>query len=537
MANLKRTFDTSENSFKATLVLLNGNIHTLNPKQPRAQALAIHDDKIVHVGDNQEVKKYVGSKTKLIDLAGKTVLPGFIDTHVHILSFGRNLTAINLRNADSIKQIQQAIRKKAKETPQGKWIIGHGWDQEKLKERRLPTREDLDKATKEHPVIIIRVCYHLCVANSKALRKAGIDKKTLSPQGGKIEKDPETGQLTGVLRENAQELVFKAIPKPTEDELLEACLLACQKAVENGLTTIHWIIENPREIRVIQRLRAEGKRLPRVYLLIPERYLDTLTELGLQTGFGDLKVKIGAIKILADGSLGARTAALQEPYSDDPNTCGMLLYPQKELEKIVVKAHKFGFQLAIHAIGDKAVEVVLDAIEKALEENPVKEHRHRIEHASMLNKRLIERMKKLKTVVTVQPHFVVSDFWVVDRVGSTRARWVYPYKSLLKENLVVTGGSDCPIEPINPLLGVWAAVTMHPYKEQRLSVEEALHLYTVNAAFSSFEENLKGSIENGKLADLVVLSDDPFTVEAEKIKDISVLMTIIGGQIAFNGKP
>jgi len=518
---------------QATLVFLNANVHTLNPKKPEAQALAIQDDKILHVGSNREVKRHIGPKTRVIDLKGKTVLPGFIDTHVHVASFGRNLTAINLRNASSIRQIQQAVKERAKETPPGKWIIGHGWDQEKLEERRLPTRRDLDAATREHPVVLIRVCGHLCVANTKALKEAGIDEKTASPRGGKIERAPKTGQPTGILRENAQKLVLKAIPKPTEEELAEACLLACRKAVQHGLTTVHWIIENPRELRVVQRLRAEGKLPLRVYIFIPERYLDQLVELGLQTGFGDSTVKIGAIKILADGSLGARTAALHEPYSDDPNTRGVLLYSQSELNKFAVKAHKAGFQLAIHAIGDEAVNTVLDAIERALKEKPVKDHRHRVEHASVLNKRLIKRMKKMGVIASVQPHFIVSDFWVADRVGPARARWVYPIKSLLEENLVVTGSSDCPVEPINPLLGVWAAVAMHPFLEERLSVEEALRLYTVNAAFSSFEENLKGSLEDGKLADLVVLSDDPFSVEAEKIRDISVLMTVVGGQIVF----
>lgn len=517
----------------AYLVLINGNIITMNPKQPRAQAIAIKYDKIVEVCTNNEIKPWTNKNTKIIDLKGKTVTPGFIDTHVHIRGFGRSLTTIDLRGINSIKKIQQKLKEQVQKTPKDKWIFGHGWDQERFKERRYPTKRDLDESSPNNPVILRRVCGHICVVNSKTLELANITKETRSPLGGKIDKNPQTGEPTGILRENAMDLIQKIIPEPDEKELMGACVLACQKAVEAGLTSVHWIIDSPTEINVIQKLRAQNKLPLRVYILIPVEFLDYLVRLGLQTGFGDNMVKIGCIKILADGSLGARTAALKEPYSDHPKTKGMMLYALEELSMLMIKAHKAGFQLAIHAIGDHTVEVVLNALEEALSRVPRKNHRHRIEHASVLNKKTIQHMKKLNLIASVQPHFVVSDFWVVDRVGPERARWVYPFKVLIKEGVTVAGGSDCPVEPINPLLGIQAAVTRETFPEERITVDDALRIYTINAAYASFEDDIKGSIEVGKLADLVVLSKNPLTVELDKIRDIAVKMTIVGGKVVY----
>jgi len=520
----------------ATLVLLNGKIYTFNPDKPKAQAVAVFEEKIVYVGENSEASKYIGPQTKVVDLKGKTVLPGFTDCHVHISGFGRSLFALNLRNVTSIAELKELVKEKAESLPQGAWIFGRGWDQEKFAEKRLPTRWDLDEVAPNNPVALFRVCGHICVVNTKALEKAGIGKDTLAPSGGKIDKDPKTGEPTGILRENAVELILKSFPKANEEEILRFCLAACRKAVEAGLTSIHWIIESPVEMRVIQQMRRQGRLPLRVYLFIPVEFLEKLEGLGLMQGFGDSTVKIGGIKILLDGSLGARTAALYEPYNDMPETKGMLIYSQEEFEKLILKAHKAGLQLAVHAIGDKAIDVVLKTFEKVLKEAPKVNHRHRIEHASVLNEKLIQQMKRLGVIASVQPHFIVSDFWVEDRLGKERARWVYPFKTLLKEGVVVCAGSDCPVEPISPLLGVWAAVAKQPNLEEKLTVEEALRLYTVNAAYAAFEEKLRGTIEEGKLADLVVLSEDPFEIEPENLKDIKVLMTIVGGQIVYSAE-
>ncbi len=518
----------------ASLVLLNGKIYTLDPKKPTAQAVAVLEEKIIYVGKNSEASKLAGPDTEVIDLKGKTVLPGLTDCHVHMAGFGRSLSTLDLRNVTSIAQLKELVREKAENLPRGAWILGRGWDQEKFAENRLPTRWDLDDAAPNNPVALVRVCGHICVVNSKAMEKAGINKDTEPPPGGEIDKDPLTGEPTGIIREKALDLIFKSLPKAGEDEILNFCLKACQEAVKAGLTSVHWIIESPAEMRVIQRLRKEDKLPLRVYLLIPVEFLEHLEGLGLMHGFGDSMIKIGGVKILLDGSLGARTAALHEPYSDAPETSGMLIYSQEELEKLFSKVHNAGLQLAVHAIGDKAIDMALRTFEKVIRKNPSVDHRHRIEHASVLNRELIQKMRRLGVLASVQPHFIVSDFWVEQRLGRARARWTYPFKTLLEEGVVVCAGSDCPVEPISPMLGVWAAVAKQPNHEERLTVEEALRLYTVNAAYASFEENIKGTIEEGKLADMIVLSEDPFKVEPERIKEINVLMTIVGGKIVYD---
>ena len=518
---------------QADLALINGNIITLNPSKPHAQAIAIKNNRIVKVGENGEIKPLIKESTKVIDLTGKTALPGFIDTHIHIAGFGKTLTEVNLRGIQSIKEMQEKLEKRVEKTGEEEWILGRGWDQDRLKEKRYPTRWDLDKVSPNNPVVFTRVCGHLCVVNSRALEKASITAETTPPPGGKIDKDPKTGEPTGILREKAMDLVHRVMPEPSEHQLMEACGLACQKAVEAGLTSVHWIIHSPAEIRVIQKLRSQNKLPLRVYILIPIEFLDHLIRLGLYTGFGDDMARIGGVKILADGSLGARTAALHESYSDDSSTRGMMLHSEEKLEELIVKTHRAGHQLAVHAIGDRAIDVVLTALEKALKKIPRKDHRHRIEHASVLNEKLIRRMKRLGVTASVQPHFVVSDFWVVDRLGPKRARWVYPFKTLLQEGVPIVGGSDCPVEPISPLLGIWAAVSRESFPEEQISVEEALRMYTIDAAFASFEEGVKGSIEVGKLADLVVLSDDPRKVPSDEIKDIEVEMTFVGGRMVY----
>jgi predicted amidohydrolase YtcJ len=517
----------------ASFVILNANVITLDSKQPEAEALAIQNGKIIAVGSNKEIRKYTGNETKIIDAKNGTVLPGFVDCHVHMNGFGWSLQRLGLRNIESIKELQQKLKEYVERNPEKNWVLGGRWDQEKFAEKRYPTRWDLDKAVADKPVFLTRVCGHIGVANSKALKLANITKNT-SVTGGKIDLDEATGEPNGILRENAIELVWRIIPKPTLEELENACLLACRKAVEAGLTGVHWIVDSADEIRIIQKLHSDGKLPLRVYLGIPVELLDEIVKLGLLTGFGNDMVRIGFVKILADGSLGARTAELKKPYSDKPETKGMMLYSQRRLNKLVSKAHKAGLQLAIHAIGDRAIESILKAFSKTLQETPRQNHRHRIEHCSVLNPKLIRCMKRLGLIASVQPHFIVSDFWITDRLGEARARWVYPFKALMDEGLIVASGSDCPVEPINPLLGIWAAVTRKGFAEERLTLEEALKTYTLNAAYASFEEDKKGSIEVGKFADLTILSDDLSKIQPEKIKDTAVEAVIVNGLMVYN---
>jgi predicted amidohydrolase YtcJ len=515
------------------MTLINGNLITITYAKPKAQAVAILNSRIVEVGTNSEVKRWVGKETKIIDLRGKTVVPGLIDTHAHMAEFGRSLTWINLRDVKSIKKIQRQLQERVQETPKGKWILGRGWDQDRFKERRYPTRWDLDKVSPLNPVVFNRVCSHICVANSKALELANITKETLPPPSGQIDRDLKTGEPTGILREAAKDLVWNIVPEPSQEELTKACGLACEKAVEAGLTSVHWIIRKPVEIRILQRLRERGKMPLRVYVVIPIEFLSCLADAGLSTGFGDHTLRLGGVKVLADGSLGARTAALNEPYNDEPSTKGMLCCSEKELYEMLMGAQKVGFQVCVHAIGDRAVSTVLNAFEKVLKSSD-NNMRHRVEHASVLSKQLVKRLKRLGLIACVQPHFVVSDFWVEARLGPDRARWTYLFKTLIESGVLIAGGSDCPVEPISPLLGVYALVARESFPEERVSVEEALRVYTLNAAYVSFEENVKGSIETGKLADFTVLSHNPLTIKPEKIRDVRVEMTIVGGKIVYS---
>jgi hypothetical protein len=520
---------------EATLAVLSANILTGGSKSPRAEAVAIQEGKIIAVGSNREIRKHIGKKTRVIHAGKRTVVPGLVDCHVHMAELGKLLQDLELRDIGSIEELQQKLRGYAGRNPERKWILGGRWDHELFSEKRYPTRWDLDKAVPDRPVFLTRVCGHVGVANSKALELAKITEET-DVDSGKIDLDEETGEPNGILRENALEFVRKSIPKRSPEQLEEACILACKKAVEMGLTCVHWMLGSSREIRVLQKMHIEGNLPLRVCLGIPVEFLGELVSLGLPTGFGNDMIKVSFVKILADGSLGGHTAALKESYSDEPETCGMMLYTQRRLNRLILDAHKAGLQIAVHAIGDKAMEAVLKAYEEALKKHPSRNHRHRIEHCSVLNPKLIGRMKRLGLIASVQPHFVASDFWIVDRVGKTRARWVYPFRTLMRDGLMVVSGSDCPVEPISPILGIWAAVSRKSFSEEGITAEEALKTYTLNAAYASFDEDKRGKIEAGKAADLTVLSNDALSVPSDDIRKIRVEMTIVDGKVVYARK-
>jgi predicted amidohydrolase YtcJ len=521
---------------EADLVLLGCNVLTMNPSQPHAEALAIKEDKIVKVDTNEAISRWIGKDTKVLELNGETVLPGLIDTHVHIADFGRFLTWLDLKGLKSIEEMKKIIKKRAKETPQGKWILGQGWNQTSFKEKRFLNVHDLDDIPPNYPVVLYHESGCMCVVNNKALELAGITKETTAPAGGSIEHDPKTGELTGILQENAMNLIWKLIPEPTEEEVLDATRLAYKKIVEDGVTSVHWIVSSLTEVQMAQRLHVENRLPLRVYIIFPVDILDQMTELMSDKDTKDDRLRIGGIEIYADGFLAARTAALNEPYSDDSSTRGKLLYSQEELDALVAKLHKADMRLIVHAMGDQAIDLVLSILEKNLEDLPRTDHRYRIEQASVLNRKLVRRMKELGVIVGVQPCTIISEFsaWsAVDRLGHERARWLYPLKTLFREGIRVIGGSDCPMEQVSPFLGIKAAVARQVFPEEQVTVEEALRLYTVNAAYASFDEKVKGSIEEGKLADLAVVSHNPRTVPQEQIADIEVKMTIVGGRIVY----
>jgi predicted amidohydrolase YtcJ len=521
----------------ADLALTSGKVLTMNQSQSYAEAIAIKDGRIVQVGTNEEIGPWIGKNTKVISLKGKTVVPGFIDTHIHVADFGRLLTWIDLSSACSIKEMQQSLSRHVAKAPKGKWLLGRGWDQTRFAEKRLPTRFDLDAVSPDNPVIFYHQSGQMCVVNSKALELAGVTRLTPVPTGGAIDRDAETGEPTGVLRDNATNLVWKIVPEPSEEELMEAAGLACQKIVEAGVTSVHWMVLSPIEIQIIQRLRRENKLPLRVYVVIPANLLDEVIDLASHLGLEDNMVRIGGVEIGADGYLAARTAALFQPYSDSLATSGKLLCTREELNASAAEILKAGLQLVIHAVGDKAVDAALTTIELTSGEAPRKDVRYCIEQAAVLNEGLIERMKMQKVIVSVQPRVIASEFSVwsaTEHLGAKRARWLYPLKTLLKESIRVVGGSDCPMEPLSPLLGIQAAVTREFFSEERITVDEALRMYTVDAAYSSGEENIKGTVETGKLADLTVLSHNPAKATPNEIANITVEMAIVGGKVVYS---
>jgi predicted amidohydrolase YtcJ len=518
----------------ADLALINGNVKTMNPSRPVAEAVAITKNKIIKVGTNKEINQLIGEKTKVISLNGKTVLPGLIDTHIHVADFGRCLLWLDLTSAGSIMELQSLLKEKAKQTPVGKWIIGRGWNQNRFKEKRLLDLSDLDAAASDNPVILYHESTMICAVNTKALELAGVTGQTAVPSGGTIDRNPETGELTGILRDSATNLVWQVVPEPTMNELSEATALACQKIAEAGLTSVHWLVLSENELSIIQRLHAEGKLSVRVNMIVPEVLLDKTV--GFQS-VDSLMLHVGGAVIATDGYLDSKTAALFEPYSDEPNNCGRLLCTEEALAASVARVIKAGLQPVIHAMGDKAVDVALKVIEQTSKQAAGKPVRFRIEQAAVLNKELTKRLKTQKVAVSVQPKVIASEFSVwsaTERLGVDRAKWLHPLKTLLKEGVKVAGGSDCPMEPLNPLLGMQEAVLRESFPQQRLSVEEALGMYTVDAAYSSCEEKVKGSIEDDKLADLTILSKDPLAVPTDEIKDVNIDMTIIDGKVVYS---
>jgi len=517
------------NKVQADSVLINADIMTMNKQTPRAQAVATKGGRIVEVGSNETIKRLIGNKTKIINVKNKTVVPGFIDAHAHMMTLGQPFQWLDLRGASSIEEILAKLGARVKDTERDRWIQGRGWDQELFKEKRYLTRWDLDKASPHNPVILNRVCGHIGVANSRALEIAMINKETAASWGELVNREPRTGELTGILLEGANDAVWN-LPEPSQEEQLEVCSKASVEAVKAGLTSVHWFAYKPDEIEALKKLRKQGRLPLRVYSVV---LWECLNKYGRRS-LGDDFLKLRCLKVLTDGSLGARTAALKKPYADDPSTRGILNHSYEELKAMIRKADEAGFQIAIHAIGDLAVTETLRAFKEVLGEETVRRHRHRIEHVSVLSPSLIKKIKASGLLVCVQPHFLVTDFWIENRLGSKRARWTYPFKSLLRSGIPVAASSDSPAEPLNPLLGIWAAVARQSFPEECITVEEALQTYTINAAYLSFEEKVKGSIEVGKFADFTVLSQSPLKVKAEKIRDVKVVMTIVGGRIVHS---
>lgn len=535
------------------LILYNGKIITMDGILPQAEAVAIREGKIIKAGSNGEILSYRESNTEAIDLKGKLALPGFNDSHMHLLSFALSLEKADLNGCTGIQDLIQRVRDfiETKGIKKGEWVQGRGWNHELFYEKRMPTRQDLDNISREHPVILTRTCGHIAVANTYALKLAGIFENPPAVPGGSIDLD-EKGIPTGVLRENAMELLYGKLPLYDKTKIKKLIVEAAEKFIKSGLTSVQSddlesIKGDFKEIlEAFFELEGENKLPIRVneQVLLPTiEKLERFLSLGLRTGHGSEYFKIGPLKLLTDGSLGGRTAALTFPYEDDKDTKGIAIYTQDQLDELVEKAYLNGMQVACHAIGDRAMEMVFHSYEKAMKKLPKNDPRFRIIHCQITTEELIEKFSKYKVIADIQPIFVSSDLSIVEkRIGRERAKWTYNWKTLIEKGIHVAGGSDCPVEPFNPLLGIYAAVTRKNLSgfpedgwlpEQKLSVKEAVHIFTMGSAYCTFEENIKGSITSGKLADIAVLSEDIFKIAPDEIKDVEVEMTILGGKIVY----
>ena len=529
----------------ASLVLLNGKIWTVNDAQPRAEAVACLGGRIVAVGSNGEIRKWIGAGTEVIDLGGKLVLPGFNDAHVHFFSGGENLASVQLRDAKSEDEFRRRIAEFAAKQPAGRWITGGDWDHENWTPARLPTRQLIDAVTTGHPVFVNRLDGHMALANSQALHLAGITRDTPDPPGGTIVRDA-AGEPTGVLKDAAMERMYRTIPAPSQDQIADAVRAAMRYAAENGVTSVQDMSAAPEILRVYQTLLAHGGLTIRISGHQPLAAWQRLAAVGLHADFGGEKLHIGGLKGFADGSLGSTTALLFEPYLDAPNTSGLAnseMIPESKMQAHILDADRAGLQVAVHAIGDKANHIILDMYEEAERQNGARDRRFRIEHAQHLRMEDIPRFGKLHVIASMQPYHCIDDGrWAEKRIGPERAKGTYAFRALLDSGAVLAFGSDWDVAPMAPLMGIYAAATRrtldgkHPngwVPEQKISVAEAIRAYTMGSAYASFDEQIKGSIEPGKLADMVVVSDDILSMPAAEIEKTRVETTVFDGKVIY----
>ncbi len=528
---------------KAELALINGRVWTGNPTQPWAEAVAARGERIIAVGANAEIQKLVSSGTRVIDLQGKLALPGFIDDHTHFMYGGFQLLSVDLRDARTQAEFARRISEQARKLGAGHWITGGNWDHELWPGAPLPTRELIDGVTGQNPVFVSRLDGHMGLANSVALRLAGITRETHDPPGGTIVRDPKSGEPTGVLKDAAQGLIEAVMPKPSGAEYDEALRAALAEAARVGVTSIQDITLWD-HYEVYKRFRDTGRLTVHIYARTPMSQWKRQAELVGRQSPGDSWLRLGGLKAFMDGSLGSTTALFFDVFNDSPNTAGLMAsdnLPEGKLEKDIRDADRAGLQCSVHAIGDKANHLLLNYFEQVEKDNGPRDRRLRIEHAQHLLAADIPRFAQLGVIASMQPSHAIDDGrWAEKRIGPVRIKTTYAFRSLLDSGAKLAFGTDWPVAPLNPLLGIYAAVTRETndgknprgwVPEQKITVEEAVRAYTTTSACAEFGEREKGTLEPGKLADIVVLSQDIFRIDAEEIPKTKVEHTIVGGRL------
>lgn len=542
--------DAANLSVPATLIIVDAKVRTMDPANPTADTIAIHGNRILAVGSSDEVRKLAGQGTEVIDAGGKLVLPGFNDAHVHFLGGGFQLSSVDLRDANTPKEFADRIGAFATKLPAGRWITGGNWDHERWPEidgkAPLPTKELIDRVTPNTPVFVSRLDGHMALANSLALKLAGVTKDTANPDGGLIVRDPKTGEPTGVLKDAAMSFVWKVVPDSTFDEKLTAAKAATEHAARLGVTSVQDMSAG-NDVGVYQTLLDRGELKTRIYAVAPLPAWERLARTGVRAHFGNDMLRIGGLKGFADGSLGSTTAFFYEPYLDAPETRGLAgdeMFPEGAMLERVRQADRAGLQIMIHAIGDRANDQILTIFATVKKENGERDRRFRIEHAQHLRRQDIPRFASEKVIASMQPYHAIDDGrWAEKRIGHERAKTTYAFRSLLDNRVMLAFGTDWTVAPLDPLLSVYAAVTRRTLDgknpngwipEQKISVEEAVRAYTVGSAYAEFQEGNKGTLSPGKLADVVMLSKDIFTIDPREIESVKVVMTILDGHVVYS---
>ena len=530
----------------ADLIIRNAKIWTVDKSHPTAQAVAVLGDRIVAVGSNDDVEAWRGTGTRTVDASGKLLLPGFNDAHVHFVDGGRALDSVQLNDATSAQEFARRIAERVKRTPKGAWVTGGDWDETKWNPSAMPSKELIDPFTPDTPVFVGRYDGHMALANSVTLRLAGITAQTPDPPGGVIVRDAK-GNPTGALKDAAMDYVYKIEPPLSHDERLQAVQRALAHAASLGVTSVQHMNPEYADIAVYSELLERGELTARIYAAPLITGVDDQVKIGIRHAFGGPFLRIGAVKAYADGSLGSSTAYFFEPFSNQPTNRGLLsdeMHPISLMRQRMMKADAAGLQICTHAIGDQGISIILDLYSEIVKAHGESDRRFRIEHAQHMAAKDFDRFAQLHVIASVQPYHAIDDGrWAETRIGHDRASRTYAFRTFLNHGVRLAFGTDWDVAPLNPMLGVYAAVTRatldgkNPngwFPEQKLTVAEAVEAYTMGSAYAEFQEKEKGSITPGKLADMVLLSDDIFTIDPARIRDVKVMTTWVGGKIVWS---
>ena len=538
-------YTNAEPKPSATLIITNAAVYTVDKRHPKADAVAVIGDRIVAVGSSTEINSWRGPSTRVIDAGGKLVLPGFNDAHLHFIPGGAQLDQVQLNDAANPEEFAKRIAAQVSKIPKGEWILGGRWDETKWPKPQLPTKELVDPVTGATPIFVERYDGHQALANSAAIKLAGVDAKTPDVPGGVIMRDA-SGNPTGIFKDAAQELIYKVIPSMSHEQRLRAARRALEHAAALGVTSVQHMNPEFADVAAYSELAEKGELTTRIYAVPMETNWQDQTKVGIRHAWGSSYLRLGAVKGYADGSLGSRTAYMFEPFSDDPENRGLLsdeMHPPTAMRDRLMQADAAGLQLRVHAIGDRATSMMLDIFADIEKAHGYHDQRFTIEHAQHMAQKDFARFASLHVIASMQPYHAIDDGrWAEKRLGHDRARYSYAWRSFLNHGVTLVLGTDWPVAPLNPLLGLYAAVTRatldgkNPdgwFPEEKITLPEAVEAYTMGSAFTEFQEHKKGSITPGKLADMVILSDNIFDFKPEAIRNVKVESTIVGGKVVY----